>query len=55
MTNEDEVWVVLHDRDDDLAAGPFGTAAEADSYVDGFDDVYPARVARSWFEWRTVR
>lgn len=48
----DTVWVVLFERDDTLAAGPFPDANSADRVFGGDDDVYIAPVSREWFEDR---
>lgn len=48
------VWVVLGELDDELVAGPFESAADAEGYVDGFDDVYAAQVPRMWYEQRNT-
>lgn len=48
------VWVVLHEDDDDLAAGPFRSCAEANRYVSTFLDVYACEVNREWFDRRNA-
>lgn len=44
-----KVWAVLKDADDDLAAGPFRSCADANRYVAGFHDVYATEVDQDWF------
>ena len=44
-----KVWAVLKDHNDDLAAGPFASCADANRYVAGFPDVYATEVDQDWF------